>query len=91
MIKNMLIGVWGTEKRNQWQAGRPGICTERSRALLTSVCSDIHRVSSTLHMHSLIMRTVLQLSGHAQEGKMIWREEKKAQATSFWPVFRKRK
>ena len=52
---------------------------EGSRALLTSVCSDTHRVSRPLHMHTLIMRTRLWLSRHAQEEKMIWREGKKAQ------------
>lgn len=37
----MLITVWGDREKIS-MAGRQGMCMERSRALLMSVCSDTH-------------------------------------------------
>lgn len=61
------------EERHQWQAGRQGICMERSRAVLTSVRCDTQRQQQSAHADNedsaLVVRTRMGRDDDIERGK----------------------
>lgn len=66
-------GAAGGEERYQWQAGRRGICMERSRAALTSVHCDTQRQQRSAHTgnedRALVVRSRMGRDDDIERGK----------------------